>query len=362
MAALSWIRLRPPRAAILILLLLALNISPSFAANFEGFDSDDLPVAAGGLDADDDEGLDGVYLPPPPPISLSTSAPSPPVTTTPAPNPNPATPTPRDPTPALDLWDEDEFEGIPVPEAIPSDDSAAPAEVDPSDPSAEAPVEVAPAAKRSPAELLRAFSFEIACASFLVCYVLNYFTGKRQNENIALAWATKFATRDSIFDKNFSLLGTGDGKDTPLLLKEGQDVFKFYASGRRFCQGLLATMEMRARYDLLSKFVELVFPRKDTITFEVIMNEEAMDHVVLAVARKKAAKTMHKEERDLQRFASVLTSAPAGRKWVSDELAVVAESKEVAGDMITEAVLDQVRVNFNLEFWFCGFGKVNAFG
>jgi len=85
-----------------------------------------------------------------------------------------------------------------------------------------------------------------------------------------------------------------------------------------------------------------VFPRKDTITFEVVMNEDAMDHVVLAVARKKAAKTMQKEERDLQRFANVLTSAPAGRKWVSDELAVVAESKEVAGDMITEAVLDQV--------------------
>jgi len=119
-------------------------------------------------------------------------------------------------------------------------------------------------------------------------------------------------------------------------------VFKFYASGRRFCQGMLATMEMRARHDLLSKFVELVFPRKDTITFEVVMNEDAMDHVVLAVARKKAAKTMQKEERDLQRFANVLTSAPAGRKWVSDELAVVAESKEVAGDMITEAVLDQV--------------------
>jgi predicted aminopeptidase len=111
---------------------------------------------------------------------------------------------------------------------------------------------------------------------------------------------------------------------------------------------MLATMEMRARHDLLSKFVELVFPRKDTITFEVVMNEDAMDHVVLAVARKKAAKTMQKEERDLQRFANVLTSAPAGRKWVSDELAVVAESKEVAGDMITEAVLDQVRVNYRI--------------
>jgi hypothetical protein len=43
---------------------------------------------------------------------------------------------------------------------------------------------------------------------------------------------------------------------------------------------------------------------------------------------------------------------------VSDELAVVAESKEVAGDMITEAVLDQVRPYLSSEFWFCRFMQV----
>jgi hypothetical protein len=348
MAAASWIR--PPRAALLLLLLLASSFALSLAANFEGFDSDELPSAAAGVDADDDEEGVDVDLPPPPPISLSTSASSPPVTTT-TPNPNPATPAPPNPTPAFDLWDEDEFEGIPVPEAVSSDESAAPAEAGPSDPSAEAAAEVAPAAPRTRVELLCAFSIEIACVSFLICFVLNYFTGKKQNEAIALAWATKFATRGSIFDKNFSLLGTGDGQDTPLLLKEGLDVFKFYASGRRFCQGMLATMEMRARHDLLSKLVDLVFPKKDTITFQVLMNDEAMDHVVLAVARKKAAKAMQKEERDLQRFATVLTAAPTGRKWAAGELAVVAESKEVAGDMITEALLDQVRSYFDSEFW-----------
>ncbi|TKW36637.1 hypothetical protein SEVIR_2G452850v4 [Setaria viridis] len=136
MAAPSWIGLRPPRAALLLLLLLALNLTFSLAANFEGFDSDDLPSTVGGVDAyDDEEGLDGVDLSPPPPISLSTFSPSPPVTMTSAPNPNPAAPTPSNPTLALDLWDEDEFEGIPVPEAISSDDSAAPAEAAPSDPS-----------------------------------------------------------------------------------------------------------------------------------------------------------------------------------------------------------------------------------
>ncbi|VAH19525.1 unnamed protein product [Triticum turgidum subsp. durum] len=297
MAAPSWIRL--PRATI-ILLLLAIHLSLSLAAQFEGFDSDELPsAAAAGVASsdDDDEGLD-IDLPPPPPITVSVSAPSPPVTTTTAANPN-LTPnptvTPPNPTPSLDFWDEDEFEGIPVPEAAASGDSSAPAESAPSDPSAEEAAEAAPATPRGPAELIRAFAVEIACVSFLICFVLNYFTGKRQNEAIALAWATK-----------------------------------------------LATMEMRARHDLLSKLLELVFPRKDTITFEVVMNEDAMDHVMVAVARKKAAKAMQKEERDLQKFASVLASAPAGKKWIADELAVVAESKEVAGDMITEAVLDQV--------------------
>ncbi|KAG1328044.1 hypothetical protein COCNU_01G019780 [Cocos nucifera] len=189
---------------------------------------------------------------------------------------------------------------------------------------------------------LRSYSIEIACISFLICFAINYFTGRRQNEAIALAWAAKFAIKDSIFDKNFSLLGTGDGKDTPLLLKEGQDVFKFYASGRRFCQGLLATMELRSRHDLISRMLDLVLPKKDTITFEVVMNDDAMDHVVLALARRKLAKAMQKEAPDLQRFAALVTAPPAGRKWVADDLMVVSESKEVAGDLITEAVLDQV--------------------
>lgn len=161
------------------------------------------------------------------------------------------------------------------------------------------------------------------------------------NENIALAWAAKFATKDSIFEKNFSLLGVGDGDDSPLLLKEGQNVFKFYASGRRCCQGLLATMELKSRHDLISSIFNLVVPSRDEINLEVYMNDDAMDHVVFAVARKKAAKAMQKEVPDLQKFAGIL-SPPTGRKWVAEDLAVISESKEVAGDLITEAVLDQV--------------------
>ncbi|KAG2295642.1 hypothetical protein Bca52824_042311 [Brassica carinata] len=109
---------------------------------------------------------------------------------------------------------------------------------------------------------------------------------------------------------------------------------------KSYCHGLLATMELKSRHDLISRVFNLVVPCKDEITFEVYMNEETMDHVVFAMAKKKAAKTMQKEVKDLQRFAGIV-SPPAGRKWVSEELSVISESKEVAGDMITDTVLDQ---------------------
>ncbi|XP_010433782.1 PREDICTED: uncharacterized protein At5g49945-like [Camelina sativa] len=242
---------------------------------------------------------------------------------------------------SFDYWDEDEFEGLPEEEKSTESpvvsDNATPSS-DPQTPDLDSASETAdtevPKKKQS-------YAVEIVCVSILIGYAINYFTGKRENENLALAWASKFGLKDTIFEKNFSLLGVGEGEDSPLLLKEATNVFKFYASGRRYCHGLLATMELKSRHDLISRLFNSVVPCKDEISFEVYMNDESMDHIVFAMARKKAAKTMHKELRDLQRFGGMVP-VPGGRKWVSDELAVVSESKEVAGDMITDVALDQV--------------------
>lgn len=302
----------------------------ALAAEFEGFDAEEFE--------EQDESFHLSLNPSLNPASTSTLTQSstpkshygPPSTPSP-----PSDQAPKEPS-TLDFWDEDEFEGIPSqdadPVSIPESASASDLNVSSLPPS-------------SPPSI-RSFTVEIVCVSFLIIFIINFFIGKRQNELIALSWASVFATRDSIFEKNFSLLGTGDGKDdAPLLLKEGQDVFKFYASGRRFCQGLLATMELKSRHDLIARMVELLFPKKDTITFEVLMNEDAMDHVVLAMGRRKLVKSMQKDSRDLGSFGNLVSSAPAGRKWVAEDLMVVAESKEVAGDLITEAVLDQVCFN-----------------
>ncbi|QHO05826.1 hypothetical protein HN51_064802 [Arachis hypogaea] len=324
------------RRLLYLLTLLCIFLSLSLVAvggdsHFEGFEAED--------DEFEDASIDPTTLRSPPSQPLTTDL-TPPTPADPQPDPKPApSDLPKPPPTTFDFWDEDEFEGLPI--EHPSPDQDLPADPVSSDHNASLSDPTSPPTQPD-AKRPRSFTVEIVCISFLIVFAINYFTGKRENENIALSWAAQFAAKDSIFEKNFSLLGIGDGgDDSPLLLKEGQTTFKFYASGRRYCQGLLATLELKSRHDLIARIYNMVVPTRDEISFEVYMNDDAMDHVVFAMAKKKAAKAMHKDVKDLQRFAGFV-SAPNGRKWITDDLAVISESKEVAGELITDAVIDQV--------------------
>ncbi|KAI3805149.1 hypothetical protein L1987_27252 [Smallanthus sonchifolius] len=308
--------------SIFSLLLHHISLSATADSHFEGFDADDEIELS-------DDSLSDIPRRSPPPTTLSTS--SDPVSSPPA--DSDLTTKPSVSPSSFDFWDEDEFEGFPI-EISPPEVSKTPAN-DSENVTASAP---APAPEK---KSIGSYTVEVTCILILIIFAINYFTGKKENETLALAWAAKFATNESIFEKNFSLLGVGEGEDSPLLLKEGQNVFKFYASGRRFCQGVLGTMELKSRHDLMARLFNMIVPCKDEITFEVYMNDDAMDHVVFALAKKKVVKVMQKEVRDLQRFGSLM-AVPGNRKWVADELGVVTESKEVAGDLITDAILDQV--------------------
>ncbi|PKI53047.1 hypothetical protein CRG98_026627 [Punica granatum] len=278
--------------SLLSLLIIHLSTTCVLAdSHFEGFEADDEDEA---LDSADSLQFSNLRSPP---VSQSESPPATTKLTPSEPDTATADPTqsgtpdhpPTSPdlskpsSTGFDYWDEDEFEGLPFLEQHqqqPSEPSkAAEDAVGPQDPSPDP--KSTPAA--SPAK--RSYMVEIVCGSFLIMFAINYFTGKRENENIALAWA--------------------------------------------------------AKHDLISRIYNLIVPCKDEISFEVYMNDDAMDNVIFAVAKKKAAKGMQKELRDLQRFAGLLPP-PGGRKWVAEELSVISESKEVAGDMITEAVLDQL--------------------
>lgn len=81
-----------------------------------------------------------------------------------------------------------------------------------------------------------------------------------------------------------------------MLMKETSSNFKFYASGRRYCWGFLATLDLRRRQDLFSLALHLVHPHDDTIDIEVYMNEGSLPPMVLAIATPRLAKDMLKED------------------------------------------------------------------
>lgn len=178
----------------LLHLLLSLS-SASSPSHFEGFDET--------VDDDDDETVD-LHLSdlplrsPPPPTTLSHSDSESPANSSP---PSDLPPKPSSPS-TFDYYDEDEFEGLPVqspPESPKFTENATTA-----GPKIDSNIQNA--------NVVPTYKTEIACVTFLVVFLINYFAGRRENENIALAWAAKFATKDSIFEKNFSLLGVGEGE------------------------------------------------------------------------------------------------------------------------------------------------------
>lgn len=105
---------------------------------------------------------------------------------------------------SLDYWDEDEFEGLPVAEVEPTFNPQEPADFE------ESFVEKERVPTKKPIPYL-----EAAGVLFFLLYALVFWYGRKENERIALAWATEFAGTNSILDKNFSNLGFGDEPDAP---------------------------------------------------------------------------------------------------------------------------------------------------
>ncbi|MCL7025561.1 hypothetical protein MKW94_011152 [Papaver nudicaule] len=98
-------------------------------------------------------------------------------------------------TASFDYWDEDEFEGLPVQEQKQQqqeDDD----QVVKQNPNSDIAESVSESDSKTTTE---------SKERFLIMFAVNYFTGKKENEYITLSWASRFATKDSIFDKNFSI-------------------------------------------------------------------------------------------------------------------------------------------------------------
>lgn len=176
--------------------------------------------------------------------------------------------------------------------------------------------------------------------AFLLTFLVNMLIGRRRNERLALAWTAELVAPDGVLDRNFALLGPGDTAAGEVLLKDSMHCFKLWASGRRFCQGMLATLQLVRRQDMLAYTVMALQGQKDVLELEVRMNEGALPPLVLAIGQPSVVRNMALDSEDIKTFCKRLEVTRDRIPNWPDKLAVWAEHSSIFYDLMGPQLLD----------------------
>ena len=221
----------------------------------------------------------------------------------------------------------------------------------------------------------------------VVAYVLNYIRGNAANRNIARAFEEAFLSCDAsdgdgvtsatsvtsvtraslshsdgraVFRTEFAEVGKLAPEDAThsadararvaaRLSREAPDEYRCWATGRRFLTGALVTLRLRKRHDLFRLLYEFRYPAAAE-TDEAVGECFFRDGVVrpgfcFALGEQNAMRALEKSKigsTDVARLCEkcVGPKDAAGRRRLSAELVLKAESAELGADVVFEEALE----------------------
>lgn len=180
------------------------------------------------------------------------------------------------------------------------------------------------------------FYLEMLMIAGLVVYALNFFTGKSKNNKLANAW---LASHRSLLEENFSLVGD-DGKlenENPGLVKDSENLYTLWCSGRTCCEGMLVELKFLKRQDLVAVIGQLMRPSNDQVHIRVEMNKEDMDSFVFCVATKKSALRLAKDMADLSVYCPERRSVE--KYGLPSNFSLLCEITEVAASFLDSRIV-----------------------
>lgn len=191
-----------------------------------------------------------------------------------------------------------------------------------------------------PAHLLNnwdSYYAEIIFAFIIVIYFVNFIAGRSKNESLANAWLD---VNGPLLQSNFALVGD-DGKkeiENHGLLKDMENVFYIWCSGRVGIDGMLIELRLWRRHDLLSVIQKLLKPVNDQIVIKATLHADSIDNFVMCLATKKAGTRLVKEYTDLQTFCPERKSV---EKYGlnTDKFVIMNEIGEVASHLFDRNVI-----------------------
>lgn len=180
----------------------------------------------------------------------------------------------------------------------------------------------APAARNN---LPQTWEWEILALTVVLAYVGAFFLGSSVNSSLATAWFNQFGDTGKLLPASFSTTQICSDPGSPFN-KETPSAFRYYATGRARTRGLVVSLDLLPRQDLLSWVLAAVSGDEDTITVEVFMDPSAVDPFVLAAAPRRDRRRIQKEARDLMAFASVVDPRKVDRGLAG--LSILTDTKD----------------------------------
>lgn len=95
------------------------------------------------------------------------------------------------------------------------------------------------------------YYLEILMCLGIVVYFINFITGRSKNQHLADAW---LAANRELLEEQFALVGDDGKKDIENygLIKDSENVFVLWCSGRQSVEGMLVELRLLKRHDLVS--------------------------------------------------------------------------------------------------------------
>ncbi|UYV60228.1 CCDC47 [Cordylochernes scorpioides] len=146
------------------------------------------------------------------------------------------------------------------------------------------------------------FYLELLMIAGLVVYCSAFVLGRSRNHQLAQAW---LQAHRPLLESNFALVGDDGRKDlegSGGLVKESENVYTLWCSGRLCVEGMLVELKLLKRQDLLSMITNLIKPSTDQINVRVEMSADSMDSFVMCLGTKKSISKIAKEMQDAKRM------------------------------------------------------------
>ncbi|KAH7646709.1 coiled-coil domain-containing protein 47-like [Dermatophagoides farinae] len=190
------------------------------------------------------------------------------------------------------------------------------------------------------------YYLEFICIIALAIYFINYIAGRSRNIRIANIW---FEKNKDILDYNFALVGD-DLKQKiqePGLLKETENVYTLWCSGRTMVDGMLIEIRLQKRQDLFSTIINYFKPTSDKILIKSFLSADSMDNFVFCIAQRKIASKLSKETNDLATYCPERKN-PEKYGITSDNYLLLNEIGEAASFILDSKIVSLLDKNDDL--------------